>query len=138
MSMTKIAGSGSISQRHGSADPDPHQNVMDPEHCRQQLLLFWKSGFFVTKLVVPCAGSVGRKDPWQEEEEGARRLRLWQKETSQEKHKNRLLQPDQESAGQRIRSGIVCESMDWLLLKGNLDWWGGALLRSLVNKTTYI
>ncbi len=27
--------SGSISQRHGSADPDPdpHQNVMDPEHC---------------------------------------------------------------------------------------------------------
>ncbi len=37
--MTKIAGSGyesgsgSISQRHGSADPDPdpHQNVMNPE-----------------------------------------------------------------------------------------------------------
>jgi hypothetical protein len=27
--MTKIggSGSGSISQRHGSADPDPHQNV---------------------------------------------------------------------------------------------------------------
>jgi hypothetical protein len=36
-SMAKIAGSesGSISQRHGSADPDPypHQNVMDPQHC---------------------------------------------------------------------------------------------------------
>jgi hypothetical protein len=35
--MMKIAGSesGSISQRHGSADPDPdpHQNVMDPRHC---------------------------------------------------------------------------------------------------------
>jgi hypothetical protein len=37
--LTKIAGSGSesgsISQRHGSADPepDPHQNVMDPQHC---------------------------------------------------------------------------------------------------------
>jgi hypothetical protein len=36
--MTKIAGSGSesgsISQRHGSADPDPdpRHNVMDPEH----------------------------------------------------------------------------------------------------------
>jgi hypothetical protein len=32
--MTKIAASGSISQRHGSTDPDPdpHQNVMDPEH----------------------------------------------------------------------------------------------------------
>jgi hypothetical protein len=24
--MTKIAGSGFISQRHGSGDPDPHQN----------------------------------------------------------------------------------------------------------------
>jgi hypothetical protein len=33
--MTKIAGSGSISQRHGSLDPDPDppQNVMDPQHC---------------------------------------------------------------------------------------------------------
>ncbi len=41
--MTKIAGSryrpesgsGSISQRHGSADPDPdlHKNGMDPQHC---------------------------------------------------------------------------------------------------------
>jgi hypothetical protein len=31
--MTKIAGSGSITQRHGSADPDPYQNVMDPQHC---------------------------------------------------------------------------------------------------------
>jgi hypothetical protein len=32
--MTKTAGSGSISQRHGSADPDPDppQNVMDPQH----------------------------------------------------------------------------------------------------------
>jgi hypothetical protein len=40
-SMTKIAGSGSeygsISQRHGSADPDPHQNAMDPEHCLKVL-----------------------------------------------------------------------------------------------------
>jgi hypothetical protein len=34
--MTKRAGSGSISQSHASADPDldpdPHQNVMDPQH----------------------------------------------------------------------------------------------------------
>jgi hypothetical protein len=43
--MTKIAGSGfesgSISQRHGSADPDqdPPQNVMDPQHW-----LFVRSG----------------------------------------------------------------------------------------------
>jgi hypothetical protein len=31
----RIEGSGSISQRHGSADPDPdpHQNVMHTEHC---------------------------------------------------------------------------------------------------------
>jgi hypothetical protein len=39
--MTKIAGSGSrsgsISQKHGSKDPDPDppQNVMDPEHWDQ-------------------------------------------------------------------------------------------------------
>ncbi len=28
------SASGSIGQRHGSADPDPdpHQNVMDPQH----------------------------------------------------------------------------------------------------------
>jgi hypothetical protein len=34
--MTKIEGSGSesgsISQRHGSPDPDPPHNVMDPQH----------------------------------------------------------------------------------------------------------
>ncbi len=35
----KIAGSGSISQRHESADPDPHQNVMDPQHCLANNLL---------------------------------------------------------------------------------------------------
>jgi hypothetical protein len=28
----KIKGSGSISQRRGSPDPDPHQNVMDPQY----------------------------------------------------------------------------------------------------------
>jgi hypothetical protein len=38
--MTKIA-SGSISQRHGSADPDPdpHQNVIDPEYRYFPLLI---------------------------------------------------------------------------------------------------
>ncbi len=35
--MKKIAGSGSISQTHRSADPDPYKNVMDPEKIR----LFW-------------------------------------------------------------------------------------------------
>jgi hypothetical protein len=27
------SGSGSISQRYGSPDPDPRQNVTDPQHC---------------------------------------------------------------------------------------------------------
>jgi hypothetical protein len=27
------SASGSISKRHGSADTDQHQNVMDPQHC---------------------------------------------------------------------------------------------------------
>ena len=40
--MTKIAVSGSIIQRHGSADPDPYQNVMDPQHC---LVPLWESVF---------------------------------------------------------------------------------------------
>ncbi len=35
--MTKIAGSGSISRRHGSADPGPHKNVTDPEHWYQDV-----------------------------------------------------------------------------------------------------
>jgi hypothetical protein len=41
--MMKIEGSGSgfesgsISQRHGYADPDPQQNVMDPKHCSLEL-----------------------------------------------------------------------------------------------------
>ncbi len=30
--MEKLVGSGSISHRYGSGDPDPHQNVMDPQH----------------------------------------------------------------------------------------------------------
>ncbi len=35
---SKRYGSRSISQRHGSSDPDPdpHQNVMDPEHCQKK------------------------------------------------------------------------------------------------------
>jgi hypothetical protein len=37
------SGSGSISQMHGFADPDPHQNLMDPEHW---LVL---QGFLVSK-----------------------------------------------------------------------------------------
>jgi|LakMenEpi03Aug12_release.lakeMendotaPanAssembly.Ray.scaffolds.fasta_scaffold439282_1 hypothetical protein len=29
------SGSRSISQRYGSGDLDPHQNVIDPQHCIQ-------------------------------------------------------------------------------------------------------
>ncbi len=49
--MPKIAGSGSINQRHGSADPDPdpdpHQNIMDPQHWFKEWgTVFWlKVGF---------------------------------------------------------------------------------------------
>ncbi len=34
-SLKKIAGSGSVSQRYGSTDPDldTYQNVTDPQHC---------------------------------------------------------------------------------------------------------
>jgi hypothetical protein len=38
--MTKIAGSLSISLRHGSSDPDPYQSVMDPQHCYERYKSF--------------------------------------------------------------------------------------------------
>jgi hypothetical protein len=47
--MTKIAGSGSISQRHGFADPDPHQNVMGPVHCYR---LVYKSLFRIEVAII--------------------------------------------------------------------------------------
>jgi hypothetical protein len=37
--MTKIAGFGSISQRHGSADPDPPQNDMEPQHWKNDIIV---------------------------------------------------------------------------------------------------
>ena len=42
------SGSGSISQRHGSADPDPHQNVMDPQHSFYHLALYRDAAVQVT------------------------------------------------------------------------------------------
>jgi hypothetical protein len=55
--MTKIAGSGSISQRHGSADPDPdpdpHQNVMDPQHWENYNTFTQK---IITKLLETWVG----------------------------------------------------------------------------------
>jgi hypothetical protein len=34
------AGSGSISQRYGSGDPDPQQNVTDPKHWLRPVKYF--------------------------------------------------------------------------------------------------
>jgi hypothetical protein len=50
--MTKIAGSGSvsISQRHGSADPDPYQNVMDPQNCLDLWTLIQEPSRLTQKL----------------------------------------------------------------------------------------
>jgi hypothetical protein len=31
--VTDKSGAGSGCQRYGSTDPDPYQNVTDPEHC---------------------------------------------------------------------------------------------------------
>jgi hypothetical protein len=63
--LRKIAGSGSISLRHGSKDPDldpdPHQNVMDPKHWMSsaysfQVMLLFQISFlsFVKGLQKIC------------------------------------------------------------------------------------
>jgi hypothetical protein len=39
------SGSGSISQINGFPDPDPHQNVMDPQHCFSNNLSLWYMNF---------------------------------------------------------------------------------------------
>jgi hypothetical protein len=50
------SGSGSISQRHGSADPDPHQNVMDPQHWLKGRV----AGFRNTDYVFGCVVYTGK------------------------------------------------------------------------------
>jgi hypothetical protein len=50
--MKKGVGSGSISQRYGSGDPDPHQNVTDPQHCFFNLLSFARSLSYLEKFLV--------------------------------------------------------------------------------------
>jgi hypothetical protein len=59
--MTKIAGSGSISQRHRSADPDPPQNVMDPQHWLLESVLIVFREFFTRYFVL--AFFISRSDP---------------------------------------------------------------------------
>jgi hypothetical protein len=38
--MKKGVGSGSFSQMYGSGDPDPQQNVPDPQHCYKECCVF--------------------------------------------------------------------------------------------------
>ncbi len=66
--MTKIAGSGSISQRHDSADPDPHQNLMDPAHCSSVYIseikchFIWSSSVKSSTKMSLCKG-LNKKGP---------------------------------------------------------------------------
>jgi hypothetical protein len=53
-------GSRSISQRHGSADPDPHQNVMDPQHCKSGSILAAK---MVSITPSPSVTSSANREP---------------------------------------------------------------------------
>ena len=50
------SGSGSISLRHGSADLDSHQNVMDPQHCfaMSPLYYFFLSGWLPERCHSSC------------------------------------------------------------------------------------
>jgi hypothetical protein len=48
----KIEGSGSIIYRHGSADPDSYQNVMDPHHWFKAL-----SDLLIQNTVIPPTGT---------------------------------------------------------------------------------
>ncbi len=60
-SRTKIAGSGSgsgsIGQRLRSADPDPYQNVTDPQYCMPEYKIFVK-GFEIKDKFTPRCGTV--------------------------------------------------------------------------------
>jgi hypothetical protein len=84
--MTKIegSGSGSISQRHGSADPDldPPQNVMDPQHCKK-VKYFYMENIFSVLLVkfgnLPCFWiriHFGNADPDPREPKQCRSIRI--------------------------------------------------------------
>jgi hypothetical protein len=50
-------GVGSISQRFGSGDPDPHQNVTDPQHCLQTTLSLYNNENVLSDLSLPSLGA---------------------------------------------------------------------------------
>jgi hypothetical protein len=54
--MTKIEGSGSISQRYGTADPDPYQNLKAPHRRKGKNLISspWDEKEDLDGLVVPA------------------------------------------------------------------------------------
>ncbi len=61
--MMKIAGSGSEpdpdplvrAQRHGSTDPDPHQNVMDPQHWLKVVIYHSSDNITFFKAICVCS-----------------------------------------------------------------------------------
>jgi hypothetical protein len=71
--MMKIEGSGSafgsISQRHGSSDPDPHQNVMDPQHCKKLNIKCYQSINNLETMFPVCSSADESEDSEGEEEE---------------------------------------------------------------------
>jgi hypothetical protein len=73
--MTKIAGSGY--RRHGSADPDPHKNVLEPQHCFN-FPFIGSVGYGLVECRQLCYGSVtflcgcGSSDPFT-----GLRIRIW-------------------------------------------------------------
>ncbi len=62
-SMTK-KGSGSISQRHGSANPDPLQNVMDPQHWWEVMFSAVRIKYFISAVFVRVRSEEQWSPPW--------------------------------------------------------------------------
>ncbi len=59
------SGSGSISQRCGSGDPDPHQNVTDPQHWLQNTLASVPLPAFINTHTEPDYDSLKSQFLWQ-------------------------------------------------------------------------
>ncbi len=58
-------GSGSISQRYGSADPDPHQNVTDPQHWKIYSLFILPVLYEQISSTVSLISAAKINLPWQ-------------------------------------------------------------------------
>ncbi len=76
--LQKGVGSGTIGPRYGSADPDPHQNVTDPQHCVQyraiEVGIDWAVAVSLSKrtlgtTLLPAAGGGGGGAPTPEPSE---------------------------------------------------------------------